>query len=228
MREPPPSPLDTSASSPRKPQKLYNPCSPSLGSQKFFLMRYGLRGNEPGGYGLPRSRRQTRRSASARRYAITEPPKPDPITTASKCVSFISVPCISTLALSRLLGDGSHLSIALLFIPRYVPDGDESVMNLGLAGRTQGVFAPLRAGIDQCGIRADERDEMDDAMQQRLITFLAAGIAYVISHQLTERFIDIPDQRGIKDDILEAVLKGVTTATSTILASMLVRRLFKG
>jgi alcohol dehydrogenase YqhD (iron-dependent ADH family) len=68
---------------------------------------------------------------------------------------------------------------------------------------------------------------MDDATQQRMITLVAAGIAYVISHQLTERFIDIPEQRGIKDDILEAILKGVTTATSTILASMLVRRLFR-
>jgi len=69
---------------------------------------------------------------------------------------------------------------------------------------------------------------MNDATRQRIITLLAAGIAYVISQQLTNRFIDIPDQRGIKDDILEAVLKGATTATSTILASILVRRLFRG
>ena len=68
---------------------------------------------------------------------------------------------------------------------------------------------------------------MDDATQQRVITVVAAGIAYLISHQLTERYIDIPEHRGVKDDILEAVLKGATTATSTILASILVRRLFR-
>ncbi len=68
---------------------------------------------------------------------------------------------------------------------------------------------------------------MDDTTQQRVITFVAAGIAYVISNSLTNRFIDIPEQRGVKDDILEAVLKGATTATSSILASILVRRLFK-
>jgi hypothetical protein len=68
---------------------------------------------------------------------------------------------------------------------------------------------------------------MDDAKQQRMITLLAAGIAYVISQQVTNRLIDIPEQRGIKDDILEAVLKGATTATSTVLASILVRRLFR-
>jgi len=68
---------------------------------------------------------------------------------------------------------------------------------------------------------------MNDATRQRMITLLAAGIAYVISQQVTNRFIDIPEQRGIKDDILEAVLKGATTATSTVLAAILVRRLFR-
>jgi hypothetical protein len=68
---------------------------------------------------------------------------------------------------------------------------------------------------------------MDDATQQRVITLVAAGIAYLISHQLTERFIDIPEQRGIKDDVLEAVVKGATIATSTILASLIVRRMFR-
>ena len=68
---------------------------------------------------------------------------------------------------------------------------------------------------------------MDNATQQRVITLVAAGIAYLISHQLTERFIDIPEERGIKDDVLEAVLKGATTATSTILASVIVRRVFR-
>ncbi len=68
---------------------------------------------------------------------------------------------------------------------------------------------------------------MDDATRQRMITMLAAGIAYVISQQVTNRFIDIPEQRGIKDDVLEAVLKGATTAASTILASILVRRLLR-
>jgi hypothetical protein len=68
---------------------------------------------------------------------------------------------------------------------------------------------------------------MNDATQQRMITLLAAGIAYVISQQVTNRLIDIPEQRGIKDDILEAVLKGATTATSTVLAAILVRRLFR-
>ena len=69
---------------------------------------------------------------------------------------------------------------------------------------------------------------MNDATRQRLITILAAGIAYLISQYVTDRLIDIPEERGIKDDVIEATLKGATTATSTILASVLVRRLFRG
>jgi VIT1/CCC1 family predicted Fe2+/Mn2+ transporter len=68
---------------------------------------------------------------------------------------------------------------------------------------------------------------MDDATQQRVITLLAAGIAYGISHWVTARYINIPEQRGIKDDVLEATLKGATTAASTIVASLIVWELFK-
>ena len=68
---------------------------------------------------------------------------------------------------------------------------------------------------------------MNDAMQQRLVTILAAAIAYLITQYVVDRLVDIPAERGIKDDAIEAVLKGATTATSTILASVLVRRLFR-
>ncbi len=65
---------------------------------------------------------------------------------------------------------------------------------------------------------------MNDETQQRLITLLAAGIAFGMSHAVVNRFMDIPEQRGIKDDVLESVLKGGTTAVSTLLASIIVRR----
>ena len=68
---------------------------------------------------------------------------------------------------------------------------------------------------------------MNEAVRQRLVTILAAGIAYLISQQVVDRLIDIPDEPGLKDDVIEAILKGATTATSTILASVLVRRLFR-
>lgn len=69
---------------------------------------------------------------------------------------------------------------------------------------------------------------MNDEMQQRLVTLMAAGISALLSRQLANRFIDIPERRGIKDDVLEAVLKGGTTAVSTVLASLIVRRALTG
>jgi hypothetical protein len=69
---------------------------------------------------------------------------------------------------------------------------------------------------------------MNDAVRKRLITILAAGIAYLISQYVTDRFMDIPDEPGLKDDVIEAILKGATTATSTILAAIVVRRLLRG
>jgi len=68
---------------------------------------------------------------------------------------------------------------------------------------------------------------MNDAVRDRLMTILAAAIAYLISRYITDRLIDIPDEPGIKDDAIEAILKGATTAASTILASILVRRLLR-
>ncbi len=91
-----------------------------------------------------------------------------------------------------------------------------------------GVFASPGVGTDSDTVQERERRRMNDAMRQRLITILAAAIAYLISQYITNRLIDIPDERGIKDDAIEAVLKGATTATSTILASVLVRRLLRG
>src|SRR4051795_11266140 len=85
MSEPPPRPLEIRASRPSNDQTSNMPCRPLLGSQKFCFRPHGLRGNEPGGKGLPRSSTQTCRPASVSRAAVTEPPKPEPTTIASKC-----------------------------------------------------------------------------------------------------------------------------------------------
>ncbi len=69
---------------------------------------------------------------------------------------------------------------------------------------------------------------MNDETQQRVVTALAAGITFVLSRLVTHRFIRVPERRGIKDDVLETVLKGGITAVSTVLASVIVRRLLRG
>lgn len=94
-------------------------------------------------------------------------------------------------------------------------------------GVSPGFESPLRRDISGREARQKER-RVNDETQQRVVTAVAAGITFALSRLVTQRFIRIPERRGIKDDVLEAVLKGSTTAVSTVLASVIVRRLLRG
>jgi hypothetical protein len=71
-----------------------------------------------------------------------------------------------------------------------------------------------------------ERSGMSDKTQKRLLTLLSIGISVGLSQPLT-RFIgeEIPERRGIKDDVTEAVLKGLVRAVALVVASIIVRQL---
>jgi hypothetical protein len=71
-----------------------------------------------------------------------------------------------------------------------------------------------------------ERSGMSDKTQKRLLTLLSIGISVGLSQPLT-RFIgeEIPERRGIRDDVTEAVLKGLTRAVALVVASIIVRQL---
>lgn len=65
---------------------------------------------------------------------------------------------------------------------------------------------------------------MNDETQKRVITILSSGIAYFLASRLSERFIDVPEERGIQDDIKEATLKAAFSLAATVVASIIVRR----
>ena len=69
---------------------------------------------------------------------------------------------------------------------------------------------------------------MNDETQKRLITIIATGITALLSRQLADRFIEVPEERGISDDVKEALLKASFSLVSTILASIIVRRIVAG
>ncbi len=71
---------------------------------------------------------------------------------------------------------------------------------------------------------------MEEQTQQRLETIVSAGIGFALTRLVAERFIEdlVPEQRGIKDDVLRALLRAGTTAASTVLAAVIVRRVARG
>ncbi len=65
---------------------------------------------------------------------------------------------------------------------------------------------------------------MSDEMQKRMITILSSVIAYMLASRLADRFIQEPEVRGVRDDVKEALLKAGFSLVSTLIASVIIRR----
>ncbi len=66
---------------------------------------------------------------------------------------------------------------------------------------------------------------MNEEMQKRMITILSGVIAFLVADRLADRYINVPEEPGIKDDVKEALIKGVFRFASTVLASIIVRQI---
>ena len=82
----------------------------------------------------------------------------------------------------------------------------------------------MRGLADPASSRGGNR--MSDQTQRRLLTVLAIAIAMVLTRPVN-RFIaeEIPERRGIGDDLKEAALQGLVRTAAFFAASLLVRRL---
>lgn len=60
-------------------------------------------------------------------------------------------------------------------------------------------------------------------MQKRLITILSTVLAAFIASRLADRFLDEPEERGVRDDAKEALIKAGFSLVSTIIASYIIR-----
>jgi hypothetical protein len=65
---------------------------------------------------------------------------------------------------------------------------------------------------------------VNEEMQRRAIMLLATGIAGLLSSRLADKLIDVPEERGIQDDVKEALLKAAFSVASTLIASVIIRR----
>jgi hypothetical protein len=66
---------------------------------------------------------------------------------------------------------------------------------------------------------------MDDEVQKRVITVLASVVAYLLASRLSNRFVEQPEARGIRDDLKEALFSAASSLVLTIIASFVIRRL---
>lgn len=75
---------------------------------------------------------------------------------------------------------------------------------------------------------SEERSGMQDKRQRQLVTLIATLVSLGISQPITNYIAEqIPERRGIKDDLLEALLQGVVRAISMFVAAMAVRQIAK-
>jgi hypothetical protein len=65
---------------------------------------------------------------------------------------------------------------------------------------------------------------VNDETQKRAITMLSTGIAYLLASRFADRFLDQPEERGVADDVKEALIKASFSITSTVVASIIIRR----
>lgn len=66
---------------------------------------------------------------------------------------------------------------------------------------------------------------MNEETQRRLITMTSTALAGLLASKLADRLIQVPEERGVKDDFKEALLKAGFSLASTVVASILIRRL---
>lgn len=66
---------------------------------------------------------------------------------------------------------------------------------------------------------------MNEETQKRIITMTSTALAGLLATKLADKLIKVPEERGVKDDIKEAALKGVFSVLATIVASVVIRQL---
>jgi hypothetical protein len=67
-----------------------------------------------------------------------------------------------------------------------------------------------------------------DDTKKQTIAILSTAFAYLLASRLAARFVDEPEVRGVGDDIKEALFQAAFSLASTVLASLLIRRILGG
>ncbi|CAN5574183.1 MAG: hypothetical protein M3494_04590 [Actinomycetota bacterium] len=66
---------------------------------------------------------------------------------------------------------------------------------------------------------------MNEETQKRIIMMTSTALAGLLSSKLADKLIKVPEERGVKDDVKEAMLKASFSLASTIIASIVIRQI---
>ncbi|MGI8910374.1 MAG: hypothetical protein ACR2JR_07460 [Rubrobacteraceae bacterium] len=64
---------------------------------------------------------------------------------------------------------------------------------------------------------------MNEDLQKRAITILSTALASLLASKLADVLLDEPEERGVRDDVKEALLKAGFSLVATIIASFVIR-----
>ena len=64
---------------------------------------------------------------------------------------------------------------------------------------------------------------MDRDAQKRIVVVLSTAIAAWTATKLAGSFLDEPEERGVGDDLKEALVQGIFSAAFTVAASWIIR-----
>jgi hypothetical protein len=66
---------------------------------------------------------------------------------------------------------------------------------------------------------------MNEETQKRVIMMTSTALAGLLSSKVADKLIQVPEERGVKDDLKEAILKAGFSVISTVVASIIIRQL---
>ena len=64
---------------------------------------------------------------------------------------------------------------------------------------------------------------MSKGAQKRIVLVLSTALAAFSATQLADRLLDQPEERGVGDDVKEALVQGAFSVAATIAASFVIR-----
>jgi len=64
---------------------------------------------------------------------------------------------------------------------------------------------------------------MNEEVQKRIITIMSTALASLLASKLADVLLDEPEERGVRDDAKEAMLKAGFSLVATIIASFVIR-----